>query len=36
MSENVPANTDLLYRLHDRPTPIKAFGGVSKSMLIKV
>jgi xanthine permease XanP len=33
MSENVPANTDLLYRLHDRPTPIKAFLGAIQHVL---
>ncbi|KRU21896.1 nucleobase:cation symporter-2 family protein [Psychrobacter pocilloporae] len=33
MSENVPANTDLLYRLHDRPNPIKAFLGAIQHVL---
>ncbi|WP_394211020.1 nucleobase:cation symporter-2 family protein [Psychrobacter piscatorii] len=33
MSENVPANTDLLYRLHDRPTPLKAFLGAIQHVL---
>ena len=33
MSENVPANTDLLYRLHDRPIPIKAFLGAIQHVL---
>jgi len=33
MSENVPANTDLLYRLHDRPAPIKAFLGAIQHVL---
>ncbi|MGP4863414.1 nucleobase:cation symporter-2 family protein [Psychrobacter sp. T6-5] len=33
MSENVAANTDLLYRLHDRPTPIKAFLGAIQHVL---
>lgn len=33
MSENNPANTDLLYRLHDRPTPIKAFLGAIQHVL---
>jgi len=33
MSENVPANTDLLYRLLDRPTPIKAFLGAIQHVL---
>ncbi|MBH0005996.1 nucleobase:cation symporter-2 family protein [Psychrobacter sp. SWN149] len=33
MSENVSANTDLLYRLHDRPTPIKAFLGAIQHVL---
>ncbi len=33
MSENNPANTDLLYRLHDRPAPIKAFLGAIQHVL---
>jgi len=33
MSENVPENTDLLYRLHDRPAPIKAFLGAIQHVL---
>ncbi|MGE6341234.1 nucleobase:cation symporter-2 family protein [Psychrobacter sp. NPDC078929] len=33
MNENVPAHTDLLYRLHDRPTPIKAFLGAIQHVL---
>ncbi|HCN16845.1 MAG: purine permease [Psychrobacter sp.] len=33
MSENDPANTDLLYRLHDRPTPLKASLGAIQHVL---
>ena len=33
MSENVPTQTDLLYRLHDRPAPIKAFLGAIQHVL---
>lgn len=33
MSENTQANSDLLYGLHDRPTPVKSFLGAIQHVL---
>jgi len=34
MSEDTQGNPDLLYGLHDRPTPIKAFLGAIQHVVV--